>query len=1055
MIPLRVSLEGFLSYKEKQVVDFEGSSLWMLWGPNGVGKSAIFDAITFALYGTHRGSHSKGDVIIKDLINHNSDRLIIEFDFLVDGTAYRIRRVHPHKGRSVREIVLLSKDPGDPGTIHETPVYNTDDENGFKDRVQRIIGLNERAFISSVLLLQGKSEQLLNAEPGERYTILSELIDLSRYRRLHEAADTHRKNYEGQVRTVSNQLASSAIQAVTEEKLESARSTATQKNEQWRSAQIEVERFTRLLGQAEQWEKLMGELTEKEIALRATMALLAREKEIESNFQAWQALQQVLPTLKQIVEQRQQITDSQQRAQSLQELVDRLSALTLNAHDKRDTAAEQVRQHNQSLEDLRREIEQRQQRLTALAPVVEKLARVEDLQKQIAQLQAQVEVFPTDIEQSLREAEERIAQLVAIERTLPWLQTFSHERAELAKALAGVENARTQVETLQVALQEYRDKRTHLNTQLGEARQVERKRFAAKINAHREFEDVYRKLQRFEDTAAQQKCELCGQEISTEHAAHEKDRLRHQIEEARRIDEEQQSLHQAAVAVQQRLDSEITALDTSIENVTNERRKCENFGRDYRNKTTSHAQQIQRAFNNIRSPLKELIIAVAPAESTGWLETTYPTDSDLQTFQKEVNGKAAQESDLKKLRKRYDEWQNVKTKRDFADGELSRLVGTFDVVQAIRDRGEKDCIDQELERLGEEISQQKERYEQANKLLQEANDKYETLWNEEQTQRAGLAAEQAGQVAMSRSLRLFMLSLPVSWQSQAEQISEDELAQLEQKRDVLAPYESEYTQLGHARKDKASIEQHIDELQEQIGGYTQDAARPAAEVEQELNGKKADQDLADEERKEAERQLARLQSQWEQRMNLEQQKQDAERFQHLYKLLTDLLGRGGLQLHLLREAEHVITDLANEALSGLSHGRMRLELRRENQVSRASSEKALDLLVYDRETSQHAIPINLASGSQRFRIAVSLALAIGRYSSRAAHHIESVIIDEGFGSLDKAGRDDMIHELHTLGQQLARIILVSHQDDFATAFPHRYSFKLIDKASYVTLVGDD
>jgi exonuclease SbcC len=51
--------------------------------------------------------------------------------------------------------------------------------------------------------------------------------------------------------------------------------------------------------------------------------------------------------------------------------------------------------------------------------------------------------------------------------------------------------------------------------------------------------------------------------------------------------------------------------------------------------------------------------------------------------------------------------------------------------------------------------------------------------------------------------------------------------------------------------------------------------------------------------------------------------------------------------------------------------------------------------------------------------------------------------------------DDMIQELNTLGQQLKCIILVSHQDDFATAFPNRYSFKLVDKASFVTLVGDE
>jgi exonuclease SbcC len=1051
MIPLRVSLEGFLSYKEKQVIDFEGSSLWMLWGPNGVGKSAIFDAITFALYGSHRGGKSNAE----ELINHYSNGFVVEFDFCVDGVTYRIRRTHARKGHPIREVFLLNRDASDPTFIHELPVSGTDSRDGYKDWLQRAIGLDELAFTSSVLLLQGKSEQILNVEPKDRYRLLAELIDLSRYQQLSEAADTRRKNYEGQVRTVSNQLASPAIQTATEENLESARYTATQKNEQWYSAQTEVERFTRLLGQAEQWEKLVAELAEKTMALQTTMALLAKEKEIESSFQEWQALQQALPVLKQVVEQRKQITDSQQRVQSLQELVDNLSALVPDAQSKRDLAAKQVRQHNQSLEDLRLEKERWQRRLTALAPIIAKLSRVEDLQEQIAQLQAKAEVFPTDIEQSLRKAEERLAQLAAIERTLPWLQTFADERSELVKALTGAENARSQVEALQATLQEYQSKRTQLNALHVEAQETERERFSAKIKAHREFEVICGKLQRFEDTAAQQVCELCGQEISAEHAAREKDQLRRQIEEARRIDEEQQSLHQAAVTAQQQLNSEITALDTSIENVTNERRKCENFGRDYQNKVVAHTRQIQRAFDTIQSPFRERIVAAAPIEADGWLETTYPTDLDLQTFQDEVNEKAAQESDLKQLYIRYDEWQSIKSKKDFADGELSRLVGTFDVAQAIRDRGEKDCIDHELERLEEEISQQKERDEQAEKLFQEANNNYETLRNEEQARLTDLAAEQKGQEAMFRSLRSFIQSLPAQLQPQAEQISEDELAQLEQKRNLLASYESQYEQLVQARRDKTSLEQRIAELEEQIGASSLDACRPAIEVEQELACKKAERDRTDEERKGAERYVARLQDQWEQRMNLEQQKQDAERSQHLYKLLADLLGRGGLQLHLLREAEHVITDLANEALSGLSHGRMRLELRRENQASRASTEKALDLMVYDRHTGQYAIPINHASGSQRFRIAVSLALAIGRYSNRAAHRIESVIIDEGFGSLDKAGRDDMIQELHTLGQQLARIILVSHQDDFATAFPHRYSFKLVEKASYVTLVGDD
>ena len=89
MIPRRVRLRGFLCYKDEQVVDFDGNTtLWMLSGLNGSGKSAIFDAVTYALFGHHRG----GGQQVLELINKDSDQLIVEFDFQLDSKNYRIKR---------------------------------------------------------------------------------------------------------------------------------------------------------------------------------------------------------------------------------------------------------------------------------------------------------------------------------------------------------------------------------------------------------------------------------------------------------------------------------------------------------------------------------------------------------------------------------------------------------------------------------------------------------------------------------------------------------------------------------------------------------------------------------------------------------------------------------------------------------------------------------------------------------------------------------------------------------------------------------------------------
>src|SRR5438270_1839433 len=95
MIPQRVYLRGFLSYRDEQEVRFDGSSLWMLSGLNGSGKSSVFDAVTYALFGHHRG----GRVEAHELINKDSNGAVIEFDFTQDGERYRARRTLQRDGK--------------------------------------------------------------------------------------------------------------------------------------------------------------------------------------------------------------------------------------------------------------------------------------------------------------------------------------------------------------------------------------------------------------------------------------------------------------------------------------------------------------------------------------------------------------------------------------------------------------------------------------------------------------------------------------------------------------------------------------------------------------------------------------------------------------------------------------------------------------------------------------------------------------------------------------------------------------------------------------------
>src|SRR5207302_298912 len=129
----------------------------------------------------------------------------------------------------------------------------------------------------------------------------------------------------------------------------------------------------------------------------------------------------------------------------------------------------------------------------------------------------------------------------------------------------------------------------------------------------------------------------------------------------------------------------------------------------------------------------------------------------------------------------------------------------------------------------------------------------------------------------------------------------------------------------------------------------------------------------------------------------------------------------------------------------LSRGNLRLKLNHDEEDG-TGSRKALDLLVFNEETSERSTPISLVSGSQRFRIAISLALAIGRYMAREARRVQSVIIDEGFGCLDDRSRDDMVQVLKALKAHLRRIILVSHQREFIDSFSHGYRISLVEQS---------
>src|SRR3954466_14156688 len=206
MIPRRVSVRGFLCYRDEQEIAFDGAALWMLAGLNGSGKSSIFDAVTYALFGHHRGGHQHA----AELINKDSDGLLVEFDFALDGERYRAKRTlkkNPRGTTSATQQVLRYR-PGDNGKPGRwEPLPDTSRKIEFDAWVHDNVGLTYEAFTSSVLLLQGRAEKLLDSTPKGRFEVLAGIVELDRYARLPARADAHRTTLKAKAEALGHQLA--------------------------------------------------------------------------------------------------------------------------------------------------------------------------------------------------------------------------------------------------------------------------------------------------------------------------------------------------------------------------------------------------------------------------------------------------------------------------------------------------------------------------------------------------------------------------------------------------------------------------------------------------------------------------------------------------------------------------------------------------------------------------------------------------------------------------------------------------------------------------------
>jgi exonuclease SbcC len=174
--PLKLSLEGFTSFRDKLDLDLSGLDLFAITGPTGAGKSSLVDAVVFALYGQ---VPRVGDDY-KQLISHGSERLSVLLEFSIGRESYRIVRTARPDKPSQQRLERITGGAAEPVA---------DRVKEIRTEVDRILGLDYDGFTRSVVLPQGQFDAFLKGEPKERRKILVALLGLSIYERMQQLAN--------------------------------------------------------------------------------------------------------------------------------------------------------------------------------------------------------------------------------------------------------------------------------------------------------------------------------------------------------------------------------------------------------------------------------------------------------------------------------------------------------------------------------------------------------------------------------------------------------------------------------------------------------------------------------------------------------------------------------------------------------------------------------------------------------------------------------------------------------------------------------------------------
>ena len=1031
---------------------FEEKGLFLISGDTGAGKTTIFDAICFALYGTTSGSY-------RDTKNLRSEYALgsaesyVDFYFSHQGRKFHIWRQPSYERKKQRGTGLITEK--EKAVLYEEGMAPIEGLTQVNQAVKELLHIDEKQFKQIAMIAQGEFRDLLNAKTDQRTEILRTIFLTNGYKNIEYRLKDRMDASFGAKRSAERSIVQyfgdvSADEASDQaEELRELQERAAHSGSAWNVDEM-LELLERLI-QADKGRQgiAAAELRKAESALHTKETELATAKTDNEFIRRLGALQEEKKHLEGRAGEIEQTAALLGRQKTASHEVSPVYQTWKAKQDDIFATEEKLKDKKSQLEAAEQNAGQRTEQLSAAE---EKRGRAEELQKKIDKLNEEEESYQKreELEQRSWELNDKKKALLEEEQLIK--TTESHLREEIVQFKQTVSKLKESPEKLQKvkteveALCRLSDEMTEVFNQripewtkrqkallakqkaFSSAREKYEKALEQRLKAERILEDCRAGIlaQGLEEG---ENCPVCGSLHHPQLA---------QLPEQSITEEAYKKLQREEAALQETknlANTEAEKAKTALEEYEEQLRikVCDLF--------EAAAVELPTAgdsLDELLSKLQEARLVTEEKEKEHTKRQLSLERACAQLAKAERQLDKAQGEDSDTLATRKEELLREKQSVEHACVETQTMQQTFTQLSF----GSWAEADQARSAAKKE----------ANAIL----DAIKTAEQEKKKADAEVTSLQAASVTLEESLKT---------QAQNEKELRASLDQALLKGDFASVDEMLTFVIPEAQ---------IRETEGKIAAYNQSVATnqmQLAQAEEDARGKKPvdmeELQLQCEEAKQGVERLRRTVISAEHRIAANSEKQGQILSQRrallradkeyaitrrLYDLVKGTTGNGKITLEQYIQAtgfDHIIA-AANRRLLPMSDGQFEL-YRQEDSLGKKSN-NFLDLEVLDNYTG-HRRPVGNLSGGESFKASLSLALGLSDTvsSNLGGIQMDALFIDEGFGTLDRRSMESAMDILVNLSGTNKLVGIISHREELMENIPQQIRIKKYKDGSQITV----